>query len=152
MSSYQLFCSCSSIGHQLQLFILFVPPPSSPSPGKGYLGIFFKGSKVKCHFLDNQMWARIQYIPSQKVILIEVPCKISHKNSFRKPEGNVESKANRKTASPVLPGVLWTQTEIPALVWWCSCQRREINIKTTCGETEREHRRSAVMPGATFCL
>lgn len=55
----------------------------------------------------------------------------------------------------MLPGVLWTQTAIPALVWWYSCQseRNKLIKKTNKhGETEgkKKSRMSVVRPGVSF--
>lgn len=45
----------------------------------------------------------------------------------------------------MLPGVLWTQTEIPALVWWYSCQSEREKRKSKANhETEGKKTKSRV--------
>lgn len=66
--------------------------------------------------------------PSQKVIYFNWGQRYLVKIAPESWKGTYKVNGeNRDEASPVWPGVLWTQTAILALVWWCSCQRERNN-------------------------
>lgn len=77
---------------------------------------------------------------------------MSHKKSFRKLKGNVQSKQRKKRTGPHLCRLGCFELKLRFRLWFGGIPAKvtEINVRANHGETEKESRTSIITPGVTF--